>query len=57
MSAFWYTESRKRTIFDQNRACEVHAVSACISKQCHGRRKKLDHLPQNFVVFTDFFKR
>ena len=24
----------------------VHAVSACICKQYHGRRRKLDHLPR-----------
>ena len=35
----------------------VHAVSACICKQCHRRRKELDHLPQNLRDFTDFFKR
>ena len=35
----------------------VHAVSACICKQYHGRRKKLDHLPQNLKVSADFFKR
>ena len=35
----------------------VHAVSACICKQYQGRRKKLDHLPQNLKVSTDFFKR
>ena len=35
----------------------VHAVSACICKQYRGRRKKLDHLPQNLKVSTDFFKR
>ena len=35
----------------------VQAVSACICKQCHGRRKKLDHLPLNLKVLTDFFKR
>ena len=35
----------------------VHAVSACICKQCHRRRKELDHLPQNLKDFTDFFKR
>ena len=35
----------------------VHAVSSCICKQCHGLRKKLDHLPQNLKVFTDFFGR
>ena len=35
----------------------VQAVSACICKQCHGRRKKLDHLPLNLKVLTDFFQR
>ena len=35
----------------------VHAVSACICRQCHGRRKRLDYLPLNLEVLTDFFKR
>ena len=46
MSDFWYGVRRGRcsisialTKLDFN----VHAVSACIRKQCHGRRKELDY--------------
>ena len=60
MSDFWYRVRRRQssksialTKLDFN----VHSVSACICKQCHGRRKKLDHFPQNLKVSTDFFKR
>ena len=35
----------------------VHAVSACIRKQCHGRRKELDYLLKNLKDFMDFYKR
>ena len=34
-------------MFDKHRAYEIHAVSTCICKQCHARRKKLDYLPQS----------
>ena len=34
----------------------VHAVSACICKQCHVL-EKLDHVPMNLQVLTDFFER
>ena len=49
-------------MFDEHRAYEivdfnVNALFACICKQCHSRRKKLDRLPQNLKIFTDFFKR
>ena len=57
MSDFWYRVRRGRcsisialTKVDFN----IHAVSACICKQCKGCRKKLDHLPQNLKVFTNF---
>ena len=60
MSDFWYgvrigrfSISIALTELDFN----VHAVSACICKQCHRRRKELNHLPQNLTDFTDFFKR
>ena len=53
MSDFWYGVRKGRfsisialTELDFN----VHAVSACICKQCHRRRKELDHLPQNLKV-------
>ena len=35
----------------------VHAVSACIRKQYHGRRKELVYLSQNLKDFMDFYKR
>ena len=35
----------------------IHAVSACTRKQCHGCCKKLEHLLQNLKVFTDFYER
>ena len=60
MSNFWYRVRRgwcsismTLTKLDFN----VHAVSACICKQCHGRRIELNHLPQNLKDFTDFFQR
>ena len=42
-------QSEKRTMFDQHRAYEILAVSVCICKKCHGRRKKLDRLPQSLL--------
>ena len=60
MSDFWYGVRRGRcsisialTKLDFN----VHAVSACIRKQYHGRRKELDYLQQNLKDFMDFYKR
>ena len=60
MSDVWYGVRRGRcsisialTKLDFN----VHAVSACIRKQCHGRRKELDYLSQNLKDFMDFYKR
>ena len=60
MSDFRYGVRRERssisialTKLDFN----VHAVSACIRIQCHGRRKELDYLPQNLKDFMDFYKR
>ena len=60
ISDFWYrvregqcSISIALTKLDFN----VHAVSACICKQFHGRRKELDYLPQNLKEFKYFFKR
>ena len=57
MSDFWHRVRRGRfsisiafTKLDFN----VDAVSACICKQCHGRRKEVDHLPQNLKDFKGF---
>ena len=56
MSDFWYRIRRGRCSISIALAkldFNVHAVSACICKQCYSRRKKLDHW---IKVFTDFFK-
>ena len=60
ISDFWYrvregqcSISIALTKLDFN----VHAVSACICKQFHGRRKELDYLSQNLKEFKYFFKR
>lgn len=57
---FWYRVKRGRcsiSIALTKLEFNVHAVSTCICKKYHGRRKKLDHLPQNLKVLTDFFRR
>ena len=42
-------QSEKRTMFDQHCAYGILAVSVYICKKCHGRRKKLDRLPQSLL--------
>ena len=63
MSNFWYRTYRARRgrcsirIALSKLDFNVQAVSACICKQCHGRRITLHHLPQNLKVFIDFIER
>ena len=59
MSGFWHRVGRRRfsiSIALTKPDFNVHAVSACICKQCHGRRKEVDHLPQNLKDFKGFLE-
>ena len=60
MSDFWYGVRRGRSSISialMKLDFNVHAVSACIRKQYHGRRKELVYLSQNLKDFMDFYKR
>ena len=60
MSNFWYGVRRGRcsiSIALTKLNFNIDVVSACIRKQCHGRRKELDYLSQNLKDFIDSYKR
>ena len=56
MSGFWIRLEKDDVRLPSKLHFNVHAVSACIYNQCHGRQKMLDHLQQN-LKFSQIFKR